>query len=108
MGETWQKFSCIYIYYPNFFFRNMLKTKQTSKKSMGGKAPPKELEMKAASRTAPDGPDSPPRLHRYRPRTVALCDIRKWLKSAALLIRRLPFQRLLRDIKQERKPNLGF
>ena len=31
--------------------------------------------------------------HRYRPRTVALCEIRKYQKSTDLLIRKLPFQR---------------
>jgi histone H3 len=34
--------------------------------------------------------------HRYRPGTVALRDIRKYQKSTDLLLRRLPFQRLVR------------
>eukprot|EP00741_Cyanophora_paradoxa_P017168 tig00020960_g16580.t1 len=36
--------------------------------------------------------------HRYRPGTVALREIRKYQKSSELLIRKLPFQRLVRDI----------
>jgi len=36
--------------------------------------------------------------HRYRPGTVALREIRKYQKSTELLIRKLPFQRLVREI----------
>lgn len=36
--------------------------------------------------------------HRYLPGTVALREIRKYQKTTQLLIRRLPFQRLLREI----------
>jgi hypothetical protein len=36
--------------------------------------------------------------HRYRPGTVALRDIRKYQKSTDLLLRRLPFQRLVRCV----------
>lgn len=39
--------------------------------------------------------------HRWRPGTVALREIRKYQKSTDLLIRRLPFQRLVREIGQE-------
>ena len=38
--------------------------------------------------------------HRYRPGTVALREIRRYQKSTDLLIRKLPFQRLVRDIAQ--------
>merc|ERR1711959_449141 len=46
--------------------------------------------------------------HRYRPGTVALREIRKYQKSTELLIRRLPFQRLVREIAQEYKTDLRF
>ena len=36
--------------------------------------------------------------HRYRPGTVALREIRPYQKSTELLIRKLPFQRLVREI----------
>ena len=36
--------------------------------------------------------------HRYRPGTVALREIRKYQKSTELLIRKLPFQRLVKEI----------
>jgi histone H3 len=35
--------------------------------------------------------------HHYRTSTVALCKIRRYQKSTNLLIRKLPFQRLVRD-----------
>ena len=37
---------------------------------------------------------------RYRPGTVALREIRRYQKSSELLIRRMPFQRLVREIAQ--------
>ena len=38
---------------------------------------------------------------RFRPGTIALCEIRHYQKSSALLIRKLPFQRLVREIAQD-------
>lgn len=58
--------------------------------------------MLAARKSAPSagGVKKP---HRYRPGTVALREIRKYQKSTELLIRRLPFQRLVREIAQDYK-----
>ena len=38
--------------------------------------------------------------HRYRPGTVALREIRRYQRSTELLIRKMPFQRLVREIAQ--------
>jgi histone H3/H4 len=46
--------------------------------------------------------------HRYRPGTVALRRIRRYQKSTELLIRKLPFQRLVREIAQDFKTDLRF
>ena len=46
--------------------------------------------------------------HRYRAGTVALKDIRHYQGSTALLIRKLPFQRLVREIAQDHKTDLRF
>ncbi|MBA0566072.1 hypothetical protein Golob_010922, partial [Gossypium lobatum] len=75
-------------------FFEMARTKQTARKSTGGKAPRKQLATKAARKSAPTtgGVKKP---HRYRPGTVALREIRKYQKSTELLIRKLPFQRLV-------------
>ena len=85
----------------------MARTKQTARKSTGGKAPRKQLATKAARKSAPaaGGVKKP---HRYRPGTVALREIRRYQKSTELLIRKLPFQRLVREIAQEFKPDLRF
>ena len=62
---------------------------------------------KAARKSAPatGGVKKP---HRYRPGTVALREIRKYQKSTELLIRKLPFQRLVREIAQDFKTDLRF
>ena len=80
----------------------MARTKQTARKSTGGKAPRKQLATKAARKSAPatGGVKKP---HRYRPGTVALREIRRYQKSTDLLVRKLPFQRLVREIMQEYK-----
>ena len=45
--------------------------------------------------------------HRYRAGTVALKDIRHYQGSTALLIRKLPFQRVVREIAQDIKTDCG-
>ena len=46
--------------------------------------------------------------HRYRPGTVALHEIRRYQKSTELLIRKLPFQCLVREIATDYKSDLRF
>jgi len=46
--------------------------------------------------------------HRHRPGTVALREIRKYQKSSELLIRKLPFQRLVKEIAQDHYTDLRF
>ncbi|KAF7308058.1 histone H3 [Mycena kentingensis (nom. inval.)] len=87
-----------------------------------GKAPRKQLATKAARKTAPphrrhtatdasfmQGPTGGVKKpHRFRPGTVALREIRRYQKSTELLIRKLPFQRLVREIAQDFKTDLRF
>ncbi|CAB3370576.1 Hypothetical predicted protein [Cloeon dipterum] len=91
----------------NLLIADMARTKQTARKSTGGKAPRKQLATKAARKSAPatGGVKKP---HRYRPGTVALREIRRYQKSTELLIRKLPFQRLVREIAQDFKTDLRF
>ncbi len=91
----------------NQFSDSMARTKQTARKSTGGKAPRKQLATKAARKSAPStgGIKKP---HRFRPGTVALREIRRYQKSTELLIRKLPFQRLVREIAQDFKTDLRF
>jgi hypothetical protein len=92
---------------PTILSNKMARTKLTARKSTGQKAPRKQLASKAARKTAPStgGVKKP---HRYRPGTVALREIRKYQKSTDLLLRKLPFQRLVREIAQEFKADLRF
>ena len=85
----------------------MARTKQTARKSTGGKQPRKQLATKAARKSAPatGGVKKP---HRYCPGTVALREIRRYQKSTDLLIRKLPFQRLVREVAQDINNKLRF
>ena len=56
---------------------------------------------KKSSMKAPKGEVK--RLVRFRPGTVALKEIRRYQKSTELLIRKLPFQRLVREIAGDSK-----
>ena len=46
--------------------------------------------------------------HRYRPGTVALREIRRFQKTTELLIRKAPFQRVVREIAQKMFPNMDL
>ncbi|XP_070925560.1 histone H3.3A-like [Macaca nemestrina] len=85
----------------------MARTKQAACKLTGGKAPRKQLATKADRYCAPStgGVKKP---HRYSPATVALREIRRYQKSTELLIPKLPFQRLVREIAQDFKTDLRF
>ncbi|KAF8839876.1 histone H3 [Paxillus ammoniavirescens] len=87
----------------------MARTKQTARKTTGGKQPRRQLAAKQTKKTiiaAPAGGVKKP--HRFRPGTVALREIRRYQKSTELLIRKLPFQRLVREIAQDFKTDLRF
>ena len=64
----------------------------------------KSLHKKGTAQPA-EGGKKP---YRYRPGTVALREIHSYQKSTELLIRRLPFQRLVREIAQDYKSRLNF
>ena len=85
----------------------MARTKQTARKCTGGKAPRKQLATKAA-RAAASGGSLTKKPHRYRPGTVAMREIRKYQKSTELIIHKLPFQRLVREIAQDFKVDTRF
>ena len=57
-----------------------------------------KVAKKSGMKTSKGGVRKP---HRYRPGTVALKEIRRYQKSTDLLIRKLPFQRLVREIASD-------
>ena len=86
----------------------MARIKQTARKnaSMANKTR-KQLYNRAARKSAPamGGLKKP---HRFRPGTVAIREIKRYQKSTELLIKRLPFQRLVKEIAQNFKSDLRF
>ena len=65
-------------------------------RKMTGKQLPK-MASDAVRKSAPT-PMGVKRKHRYRPGVVALREIRKYQRSTELMIKKLPFQRLVREI----------
>jgi histone H3 len=89
-------------------------TQAARKKQAGGKSPKTQMSQKTARKPAKKTAAKTPttgglkKPHRYKPGTVALREIRKYQKSTDLLIRKAPFQRLIREIAQEYKTDLRF
>merc|ERR1712194_104301 len=68
---------------------------------------PTDIPTKTARKAAPpSGGIKKP--HRFRPGTVAIREIRKYQRSTDLLIRKLPFQRLVKDLAHEKTADLRF
>ncbi|KAJ1414176.1 Histone-fold [Sesbania bispinosa] len=86
----------------------MARTKQLARKSTGGKTPHKQLLRTKAARKSVPAIGEVKKPHRFRPGTVALREIRKYQKSTELLIRKLPFQRLVKEITQYFKTDIRF
>ena len=113
----------------SLYFREMARTKKTARKKTG-KSPREQLVTKnpikkltpaqarknvaKANQAAQQNLGNPPktgglkRPMRYRPGTVALREIRRYQKTAELLIRKLPFSRLVREVTQDFKTDLRF
>ena len=93
----------------------MVRTKQTARKSTGGMAPRMEqlAKKKAANKVVTTKATTRmstrnrqvkeviKKPHRFKPGAVALREIRRYQQSTKLLIRKLPFQRLVREIAQD-------
>ena len=86
----------------------MARTKQHAGRSTGGKAPRGRYRTKHGLKMGLPEKGNVRKPRRFRPGTVALREIRKYQKSTELLIRKLPFQRLLREIAHEIKSDLRF
>lgn len=80
----------------------MARTKQrpSSVRPPAEEQTPRQTPRKRAGRTraSPGEGSAQKKQFRYRPGTVALREIRKYQKSVDLLIRKLPFARLVREI----------
>merc|ERR1719213_1058175 len=78
----------------------MARSKQTAVKNTTGTVPRKELASKAARKSA-GSVAGQKKAKRFCPGTKALREIKKYQKTTDLLIRKLPFQRLVREIAHE-------
>ena len=88
----------------------MARVKQTARKSTGG-ATTKELNQKLDRKKQPTGRKSTatrPQEKKVHGTTIPLKEIRHFQKSTELLIPKLPFQRLVREIAQDFKTELLF
>ena len=91
----------------------MARTKESSRKSTG-KLPrevlvtkgKKSTSGKASSQASSSTNIKKP--FRFRPGTVALRDIRRYQRGTDLLLRKLPFQRIVREIAMAGKDGLRF
>ena len=96
-----------------YFRETMPRTKNMPRRqtTQAGKMPRKQFATKNLIKA---GKGNPPCMggikkpFRYHPGTVALREIRRYQKSTELLIRKLPFNRLVREIAQDIKTNLRF
>ncbi|CRL01270.1 CLUMA_CG014236, isoform A [Clunio marinus] len=100
----------------------MVRTKQTARKSTGGKTPKvykilqtktKELRSKGkhlpqVGRNAQKKNGGTKKVKRFRPGTVALKEIRRYQKTTELLIRHAPFQRLVKEISLKYKADFRY
>ena len=83
----------------NAFIARQRKPKQPT----GGKAPRNKFLKKALKKTATATTGTSQKKRRYHPGTVALRQIRPYQKTTELLIRKLPFQRLVKEILRDFK-----
>lgn len=87
----------------------MARTKTTARKSTSGvKRPRKEYNQKSSAKKTAPATGGIKKPHRFKPGTVAIREIRKYQRSTELLIRKLPFQRLVKDIAHEIKVETRF
>ena len=82
----------------------MARNKQTAKVSQAGQAARAQEQGQAPSSS--QASNAVRQKRRFRPGTRALMEIRKYQKSTDLLIRRMPFGRLVREIVQQLFPHL--
>ena len=83
----------------------MSRTKSTARRSTGVRKQLAALKRRKSYPKTTGGIFKP---HRWRPGTAALREIRRYQSSSNLLIPKLPFQRLVREIAQEMLTDIRF
>ncbi|OAK93351.1 histone-fold-containing protein [Phaeosphaeriaceae sp. SRC1lsM3a] len=72
------------------------------------KPPAKDLARKAGREPKKNKDGTARKAHRFKPGTVALREIRRYQHRVELLILKLPFQRLCREISHNETQRMGF
>ena len=90
-----------------YIAQNSNKIKNPNKRNVGMLAGRQPRSVKSIVE-ARAGVQKSERRHRFRPGTVVLREIRRYQRSTELLIRKLPFRRLVREIAQDFKTDLRF
>ncbi|DBA90778.1 hypothetical protein WJX77_003016 [Trebouxia sp. C0004] len=80
------------------------KTANKQKKVAPTKTPTRRQPVAVDHTQRTEGARGPRKTFRYRPGTVALREIRKYQRSTELLIRKLPFARLVRELTNDVAP----
>ena len=116
--ETWLKYAIRVLEEANFLAKGKNKKKLGSLLEEAAKnveiakstktAESAKAAAEAAEKAKKEAKKEAKKPHRYRPGTVALREIRKYQKTTELLIRKLPFQRLVREIAQDFKTDVRF
>ncbi len=90
----------------------MARSKRTPQRCSGGKFPTSHLVSQSSKGSQSINSivtgGGPKKKHRWRPGTKSLREIRKYQKSTELLIKRQPFQRLVKEIAVNYKSDLRF
>ena len=87
----------------------MKRTKQASKKaSISAKAPKKTISFKAPRESQYLKRWASKKPKRFRPGTITLREIRNFQKTTRLLIRKLLFQRVVKEVATKYKSDLRF
>ena len=85
----------------------MARTKNRSRRS-AGKVPRSSIVPKGKKSEPKKLTKGSTKPTKFRPGTVALRDIKRYRKGTEMLIRKLPFQRLVREIAQTSKDGVRF
>ena len=86
----------------------MARTKQHAGRSTGGKAPRGRYRTIHGRKMGLSDKGRVRKPHRFRPGTQALRQIRKYQKFTELLIKKLPFQRLVREVVLQLFPTESY
>merc|ERR1712194_33365 len=88
--------------------KSMARTKAMAKKATNLAKGKGLIKEKPAKKRVPKDGDEPKKQRRNRPGTLALREIRRYQRKTDLVIKRAPFQRVVRDLADEVMPEFRF